>query len=107
VLRFLSMRPSDFAPEVHLFVCTNHRAADSPLGTGCAESGEALYDALKKEVAARRDFARVWVTQTACMGICPKRGAACARYPEAAIFTEVDASDATAIYDGTHETKKT
>jgi (2Fe-2S) ferredoxin len=100
------MRPSEFAPVVHLLVCTNHRAADSPLGTGCAASGEALYDALKKEVAARRDFTRVWVTRTACMGICPKRGAACARYPEAAIFTEVEASDAKAIYDGVHAEEK-
>jgi hypothetical protein len=101
------MRPSDFVPEVHLFVCTNHRAADSPLGTGCAAAGEALYDALKKEVAARRDFTRVWVTQTACMGICPARGAACARYPDAKIFTEAEASDAQAIYDGGDEGKKT
>jgi (2Fe-2S) ferredoxin len=100
------MRPSDFAPRVHVFVCTNHRAENSPLGVGCAEAGEALFDALKKEVAAHRDFARVWVTQTACMGICPKHGAACAIYPEAKIFTEVDASNAKAIYDETNERKK-
>jgi (2Fe-2S) ferredoxin len=94
------MRSAEFAPRVHLFVCTNHRAADSPLGSGCAQAGEALFDALKKEVAARRDFTRVWITQTACMGICPKQGAACARYPEGTLLTEVEASDAKAIYDG-------
>jgi (2Fe-2S) ferredoxin len=95
------MRSADFAPRVHLFVCTNHRAADSPLGSGCAQAGEALFDALKKEVATRRDFTRVWITQTACMGICPKQGAACARYPDGTLLTEVDASDAKAIYEGT------
>jgi (2Fe-2S) ferredoxin len=100
------MRASEFAPEVHLYVCTNRRAPDSPLGTGCAASGEALYDALKKEVAMRRDFKRVWVTQTACMGVCPKRGAACARYPEATIFTEVEASDAKVIYDGADQDER-
>jgi (2Fe-2S) ferredoxin len=101
------MRHSDFAPRVHLFVCANRRAENSPLGTGCATSGEALFDALKKEVAAHRDFTRVWVTQTACMGVCPKHGgAACAIYPEAKILTDVEASDAKAIYAATREGKK-
>ncbi len=92
------MRPSEFVPQSHIFVCTNHRAENSPLGTGCAEAGVALFDVLKKEVAARRDFTRVWITQTGCMGICPKQGAACAIYPKAKILTEVEAGDAKVIY---------
>jgi len=92
------MRVSDLVPKVHLFVCANLRSADSPLGTGCGEHGEALFTALKAEVAARREYARVWVTKTACLGICPKRGAACARYPKQRIYTEAEAADAKTIY---------
>ena len=92
------MRASDLVPKAHLFVCANLRSTDSPLGAGCGEAGEALFLALKAEVAARSDYARVWVTKTACLGICPARGAACARYPRQRIFSEVEAADAEAIY---------
>jgi hypothetical protein len=66
-------------PRLHLFVCVNRREG-SPLGPGCAERGDALYDALKSEVLARRKVAEIWVTKTQCLGICPKRGATVARY---------------------------
>jgi predicted metal-binding protein len=68
------------SPRLHLFVCANRREG-SALGPGCGERGDALYDALKAEVAARRMFTEVWVTKTHCLGICPKRGATVARYP--------------------------
>ncbi|MEO8874069.1 MAG: (2Fe-2S) ferredoxin domain-containing protein [Polyangiaceae bacterium] len=93
------MRVSEIIPKVHLFVCANRRPADSPLGTGCADAGDALFDALKAEVAARRDYTRVWVTKTACLGICPTHGATCARYPLQRIYSEAEASDAGAIYE--------
>lgn len=64
---------------MHLFVCVNRREG-SPLGPGCGERGDALYDALKNEVAAQRKVTEVWVTKTHCLGICPKRGATVARY---------------------------
>ncbi|MGH7284557.1 MAG: hypothetical protein ACRELY_23780 [Polyangiaceae bacterium] len=92
------MRLSDLGPQVHFFVCANRRDANSTLGPGCGDAGDALYDALKKEVAHHREHARVWVTKTACMGICPSRGATCARYPHARIFTEVEASEAALLY---------
>ena len=78
---------------MHLFVCANRREG-SPLGPGCAERGDALYDALKEEVAARREVAAIWVTKTHCLGICPKRGATVARYPSSApIRSDVELAD--------------
>ena len=58
---------------MHLFVCANRREADAPLGPGCGSAGEGVYAALKEEVASRRAFQTVWVTQTQCLGVCPKR----------------------------------
>ncbi len=86
------------SPRLHLFVCANRREG-SPLGPGCAERGEALYDALKEAVATRRSVATIWVTKTHCLGICPKSGCTVARYPNAgpAILTEVAPSDAPAL----------
>lgn len=85
------------SPRLHLFVCANRRDG-SPLGPGCAERGDAVYDALKREVAARGLIAEVWITKTHCLGICPKRGATAARYPDARpIRTEVEPSDVAAL----------
>ena len=71
------------SPRLHLFVCANRREG-SPLGPGCGERGDALYDALKAEVARAPAWSReIWVTKTHCLGICPKRGATVARYPGA------------------------
>jgi predicted metal-binding protein len=67
-------------PRLHLFVCANRREG-SPLGPGCGERGDALYDALKAEVSARHLVNEVWITKTLCLGICPKVGATVARYP--------------------------
>jgi hypothetical protein len=86
-------------PRLHLFVCANRREG-SPLGPGCADRGEALYDALKSEVAARRKVAEVWVTKTHCLGICPKHGATVARYPATdPILSDVEVSDVPALLD--------
>jgi (2Fe-2S) ferredoxin len=104
------MRASPFEPKRHLFVCTNRRNPDSPLGGGCGERGAAVYAALKALVAERGETSSVWVTQTGCLGVCPKVGATVARYESAAdaaprdaprprIFTEVDAADARTLYD--------
>ena len=80
-------------PRLHLFVCANRREG-SPLGPGCAERGDALYDALKSEVAARRKVTEIWVTKTQCLGICPKHGATVARYPSNdPILSDVEVAD--------------
>jgi predicted metal-binding protein len=94
------MRPA-LAPRVHLFVCANRREG-SPLGPGCGERGDALYAALKEEVAQRGRVADVWVTKTHCLGICPKRGATVARWPAAppsAVLSDVEPADAAVLLD--------
>ena len=84
-------------PRLHLFVCANRRE-DSPLGPGCGERGDALYDALKAEVAARGDHTTTWVTKTNCLGLCPKRGATVARYPSSEpILSDVEVADVRAL----------
>ncbi|MCW5835898.1 MAG: (2Fe-2S) ferredoxin domain-containing protein [Labilithrix sp.] len=87
------------APRLHLFVCANRREG-SPLGPGCGERGEAVYDALKREVGRRGEIATTWVTKTYCLGICPREGATVARWPSgatSAIVTEVAPADVDAL----------
>ena len=92
------MRPAPAGPpRLHLFVCANRREG-SPLGPGCGERGDALYDALKAEVAARGVHVTTWVTKTHCLGICPKRGATVARYPGSEpIIADVEVGDVEAL----------
>lgn len=88
------------APRLHLFVCANRREG-SPLGPGCGDRGDALYVALKAEVAARGEHATIWVTKTHCLGICPKRGATVARYPgREPILSDVEVGDVEALLAG-------
>lgn len=86
------------APEAHLFVCANRRDATDPLGAGCGERGETVFAALKEEVAKERAYARVWVTKTHCLGICPRTGCTVAVYgasaPVGPILRDVDEADA-------------
>jgi hypothetical protein len=95
---------TSLAPAVHFFACANVRDAGSPLGAGCGARGEAVYDALKAEVARRGAFATAWVTKTACLGLCPRRGSALAVYcPRGSVpqrlFEDVAPSDARDLLD--------
>ena len=82
-------------PRAHVFVCTNRREG-SPLGPGCGERGDAVYDAMKREVAERGRVNDVWITRTHCLGICPKSGCTVA---DGSIRTEVTPGDVPAILD--------
>jgi len=93
-----AVRPSPLKPRVHLFVCANRREDGSPLGPGCADAGERLFDILKSEVTRRREYGDVWITRTACMGVCPRRGAAVAMYPRQKLWADATPADAAAIY---------
>jgi (2Fe-2S) ferredoxin len=87
------------APRIHLFVCTNTRDG-SPLGPGCGARGDAIYDAMKREVGERGRVRDVWVTRTHCLGICPKLGATIACWPMASpIRADVVPEDVPALLD--------
>lgn len=94
-----SMQPAPYRPSLHFFVCNNRRPADHPLGPGCGARGESVFAGLKERVAIDRDYQRVWVTQTGCIGVCPRRGATVAIYPEGRILTEVGPEDVDPLYD--------
>ena len=94
------MRPAPLAPAVHLFVCANRRPADSPLGAGCGDAGEQVFDRLKGEVARRGAYRAVWVTKAHCLGICPKTGCTVAVYPRQRILSEVEPAEASALFEG-------
>lgn len=92
------MRETPLHPKVHLFVCSNRRAPGDPLGEGCGDAGDAVFAAMKHEVAARGAFRAIWVTRTHCLGICPKHGCTVAVYPKGRIVAEVGASEAASLF---------
>lgn len=88
------MKASPYAPKrAHVFVCVNRRSPNDPLGSGCAERGEAVYEVLRGELSARGERADVWIARTYCLGLCPKRGAAAAVHPGKVLLTEVMPED--------------
>jgi predicted metal-binding protein len=95
------MRRAPLAPRTHFFVCQNRRPEGSTLGPGCGEAGEKVFSILKHEVAQARAHADVWITQTACMGVCPAHGTTvsiCGAGTLQRIVTEVDPEDARGLY---------
>jgi predicted metal-binding protein len=95
------MRDVPLLPQVHFFVCANRRDPGSPLGPGCGDAGDAVYDAMKEEVARRAAYRAVWVTKTYCLGVCPKRGCTVAVHHAAGrrrLVAEVDPGEAGALF---------
>jgi predicted metal-binding protein len=91
------MTPVTDLPRTHLFVCSNRRDAASPLGPGCGDGGDRVFEALKGEVARRGAYRDVWVTRTACLGICPREGCTVAVYPAGKLFRDVSIDDASEL----------
>lgn len=88
------MRESPYVPRrAQVFVCVNRRSSNDPLGGGCSDRGEAVYEALRAELSARGERAAVWLARTYCLGICPKMGACVAISPGKRLFTEVIPDD--------------
>jgi hypothetical protein len=86
-------------PHRHLFVCANRREG-SPLGPGCGERGDKVYEALKAEVARRGEISSTWITRTHCLGVCPSQGTTVACYAgtgAGTIATEVAPGDVEAL----------
>jgi (2Fe-2S) ferredoxin len=87
------MEKSRYEPRLHLFVCT-HMREGSALGPGCGAAGKAVFQQLKAHVADRGEYGAVWVTETGCMGLCPKKGCTVAVMPAAQYFLNVTDEDA-------------
>ena len=98
------MKEATQSPRVHFLVCGNTRPEESPLGRGCGLVGEHVYVTLKQEVTRAQAHVDVWITKTACLGLCPKRGATVAVYPLRKFFTEVEVADAKELFE--HHGKK-
>lgn len=91
------MTPVAGLPRTHLFVCTHRREGPSPLGPGCGARGDAVFDALKDGVARRGAYRDVWVTRTACLGVCPEKGCTVVVYPSGKLFRDVSVEDASEL----------
>lgn len=78
-------------------MCTNARAPDDPLRSGCGAAGPQVYLALKSAVLRAGRTQDVWVTATGCLGHCPRRGCAVALHPSNTQLVEVEAPDAAAV----------
>jgi (2Fe-2S) ferredoxin len=52
-----------------------------------------VFRALKDEVAKRGAYRAIWVTQTLCLGVCPRQGCTVAIYPRQQIVSEVAPAD--------------
>jgi len=73
-------------PELHLFICTNHReAGESCAGKGAMELFQSVKDAVRSE-ATTKD--RVKVSKSGCLGLC-SQGIAGVHYPSGKWMTDL------------------
>ena len=93
------MKISEVKRRVSLFVCTNARRADDPLGGGCGARGEEVHAALQAAIARRRAWQGVWLAKSSCLGVCPRVGCTIAVTPTGALLDEVVTADADAVLD--------
>ncbi|MEO7096138.1 MAG: hypothetical protein ABI175_22945 [Polyangiales bacterium] len=93
------MKISEVKRRVQLFVCTNSRRGDDPLGGGCGTRGDDVHRALTAAIARRRAWQHVWLARSSCLGVCPKQGCTVAVTPTGALLDEVEADDADAVLD--------
>lgn len=84
----------------YLFVCNNRRAEDNPKGSCAAKDSEAVYQALKAEVAAR-GLAKVEarVCTSSCLDQC-HTGVTILVEPDHFFYGRVTARDVPEIVDG-------
>lgn len=91
------MRPSTLRPRRQLFVCTNQRAAEDPLRSGCGAEGPRVFLALKTATLRRGLTRDLWITASGCLGHCPDKGCAVAVHPENRHLVEVTVDDVTEV----------
>lgn len=92
------MRPAAFRPAAQVFVCTNVRAADDPLRSGCGEAGPAVFGALKREALARGVATKVWIVSTGCQGQCSREGCAVVIHPPGEHLVAVREADVAGVF---------
>ena len=93
----VGMREVPLRPSLHVLVCTNRREPGDPLGPGCGDAGERVYDAFKGEVDRTGAHRTHWVARTRCLGVCPKRGATVIVHPGAHVLADVEPADVSSV----------
>ncbi|MCA9774898.1 MAG: (2Fe-2S) ferredoxin domain-containing protein [Myxococcales bacterium] len=90
-------RYAPLVPEFQILVCVNEREG----GQSCcgAQGGKEIREALKEAVGKLKLKPRLRVSQTGCLGVCPRSGVTIAVYPENLVYTEVEVADVPALIE--------
>jgi (2Fe-2S) ferredoxin len=83
----------------HFFVCTNLRGPESGMPSCADNESQAVLAALRAARIERGLIQEVYVTETTCLGPCPKQGATVVVYPEGVWYTGVTSADVAEIAD--------
>lgn len=83
---------------LHVLVCTNTRPPGGLPSCGPA-GAEDVYAALRAWVVEHRLLAKIWITQTACLGWCNSEGTTVAVYPEGLFYRRVTEADCATLID--------
>jgi (2Fe-2S) ferredoxin len=86
-------------PTRHVFICTNRRDAASGMPSCGANDGAHVLAALREARAARGLYRELFVTESACLGVCPEAGATLVVYPEGVWYVGVRRADAGEIFE--------
>ena len=93
------MKPTSLRPTAQIFVCTNARAPDDPLTSGCGAAGPEVFRTLKTLALGAVGGGRVWVTATGCLGHCPRTGCSAVIHPHNLHYVQVTPRDAPALLE--------
>ncbi len=86
-------------PSRHVFVCTNRRDADFGMPSCGANDGARVLALLREARAARGLYRELFLTESACLGVCPDAGATVVVYPEGVWYVGVLAADVAEIFE--------
>ena len=86
-------------PKRHVFICTNRRDASSGMPSCGLNDGADVLAALREVRAARGLYRELFVTESACLGVCPEGGATLVVYPEGVWYVGVRAADVGEIFE--------
>ena len=86
-------------PSRHVFICTNRRDADAGMASCGANDGARVLALLREARAVRGLYREIFVTESACLGVCPEAGATVVVYPEGVWYVGVRAADVAEIFE--------